>query len=251
MRPVRLVWALLAAAFASPALSVQADPAATPGVPLGAEAPAIRRLARLPAHGLQAVETADGQLLYLSDNGRYLIRGRAYDLWHGAELTALAQAEDLAGRIDLQRLKLDPADLGALATGTGAEVLAFVDPQCPHCAALLAELPSLTDRYRFRLIPLPIGTDSQAAVLALHCLAATDPAAALEALRAPTDPPPAAPGGCGQATAQRALVVAQLLGVRGTPFLIAPDGRLRQGRPADLAGWLAGGSSAKAGEGGP
>ncbi|WP_257791274.1 hypothetical protein [Candidatus Thiodictyon syntrophicum] len=30
-----------------------------------------------------------------------------------------------------------------------------------------------------------------------------------------------------------------MFGVRGTPFVIAPDGRIHQGRPADLAGWLA------------
>ncbi len=163
-------------------------------------------------------------------------------------IAPLSQAEDLAGRIDIKRLKLDPADLGALDTGTGAAVLAFVDPQCPHCADLLADLPSLADRYRFRLIPLPIGAESQAAVLALHCLASTDSAAALKALFEHTDPPPAA-AECGQGTAQRALVTAQLLGVRGTPFLIAPDGRLHQGRPADLAGWLAGTGTAGTGEG--
>ena len=248
MRPVRIVWVLLAGAFASPPPAAWAEPTATPGAPLGADAPAIRRLARLPTQGLQAVETVDGQLLYLSDNGRYLIRGTAYDLWHGAELTSLAQAEDLAGRIDLKRLKLDPADLGALDTGTGPAVLVFVDPQCPHCADLLADLPSLTDRYRFRLIPRPHRRRVSVAVLALHCLASTDPAAALKALFEHTDVPPATPGGCGQGTAQRALVTAQLLGVRGTPFLIAPDGRLRQGRPADLAGWLAGGGTAGTGE---
>ncbi|WP_295587464.1 DsbC family protein [uncultured Lamprocystis sp.] len=252
MRPVRIVWVLLAGACAAPPLAAWSGvaPGATPGTPLGADAPAIRRLARLPIQGLQAVETTDGQLLYVSDNGRYLIRGTAYDLWHGAELTSLAQEEDLAGRIDLKRLKLDPADLGALATGTGPTVLAFVDPHCPHCADLLADLPSLTARYRFRLIPLPIGTESQAAVLALHCLASTDPAVALKALFEHTDLPPGSTTGCGQGTAQRALVTAQLLGVRGTPFLIAPDGRLHQGRPGDLAGWLAEGGTAGAGEGG-
>ncbi len=250
MRPVRIPLVLLVAALGSLSPFSWAEPAVTAGAPIGAEAPAIRRLARLPTQGLQAVETADGQLLYVSDNGRYLIRGSAYDLWHGAELTSLAQAEDLAGRIDIKRLKLDPADLGALDTGTGPAVLAFVDPHCPHCADLLADLPSLADRYRFRLIPLPIGAESQPAVLALHCLASTDPAAALKALFEHTAPPVGTAVGCGQGTAQRALVTAQLLGVRGTPFLIAPDGRLHQGRPADLAGWLAGGGTGGTGEGG-
>ncbi len=251
MRPIQTSWVLVTLALAPPLPATWADSATTPGTPLGAEAPSIRRLARLPTQGLQAVETTDGQLLYVSDNGRYLIRGSAYDLWHGAELTSLAQAEDLGGRIDLARLTLDPADLGTLDTGTGPAVLVFVDPHCPHCADLLAALPSFTDRYRFRLIPLPIAAASQAAVLALHCLGSTDPAAALKALSEQTDPPPGAAVGCGQGTAQRALVTAQLLGVRGTPFLIAPDGRLHQGRPADLADWLAGDPTAGTGEGGP
>jgi thiol:disulfide interchange protein DsbC len=63
---------------------------------------------------------------------------------------------------------------------------------------------------------------------------------------------PAATGTCGQQTAQRTLITAQMFGVGGTPFVIAPDGRLHQGRPDDLAGWLAGTPTAvpNAGEGG-
>lgn len=96
--------------------------------------------------------------------------------------------------------------------------------------------------------PLPIAAESQAAVLALHCLESTDPAVALKALSEYVDPPPGTAVG-GQGTAQRALVTAQLLGVRGTPYLIVSDGRLHQGRPADLADWLAGDPTAGTGEG--
>ena len=97
---------------------------------LGSRDTAIRRMARLSVGGLQAVETTDGQLLFISDTGRYVLRGKAYDLW--------------------------------------------------------------------------------------HCLATTDRAAA-----------PAATG-CGQQTAQRTLITVQMFGVRGTPFVIAPDGRLHR-----------------------
>ena len=60
------------------------------------------------------------------------------------------------------------------------------------------------------------------------------------------------PGTYGQPTAQRTLITAQMFGVRGTPFVIAPDGRIHQGRPDDLIGWLAGTQTGapKAGEGG-
>ena len=210
-------------------------------------APAIARLARLPAGGLQAVETTDGDLLFLSDNGRYAFRGPAVDLWHGARLTDLDTVQRLAGRIDLQRLKLDPRDLGAIDFGQGPEVIVFVDPHCPHCKALLAALPGLAARYRFRLVPLPVlGESSQQAVLAINCLSVADPEQARQALLDPSVlrslPPPT--DGCGQVPAQRALVTAQILGVQGTPYLIAPDGRLRQGAPEDLGAWLAQGEGA-------
>jgi len=209
-------------------------------------APAIARLTRLPAGGLQAVETTDGDLLFLSDNGRYAFRGPAVDLWHGARLTDLDTVQRLAGRIDLQRLKLDPRDLGAIDFGEGPEVIVFVDPYCPHCTGLLDALPGLAARYRFRLVPLPaLGEASQAAVLAINCLSVADPEQARQALLDPSvlrSPPPT--DGCGQIPAQRALVTAQILGVQGTPYLIAPDGRLRQGVPEDLGAWLAHGEGA-------
>jgi thiol:disulfide interchange protein DsbC len=202
----------------------------------------IRGTQRLPVAGVQMID-AGGRVLFVSDNGRYVFTGPAWDLWHGARLETLAEGARLAERIDLARLKLDPAALGALDLGTGDEdVVVFIDPLCPHCRSLIGALPSLAERYRFRLVPLPVlGPDSESAVIRMACLTERDPDAAREALR--TDriaKLPEATATCGQTQAQRALVTARLLGIRGVPYLIAPDGRLRQGAPDDLAGWLEG-----------
>lgn len=75
-------------------------------------APSIARMARLPVGGLQAVETTDGDLLFLSDNGRYVFRGAAVDLWHGTKLTEFEVVQRLAGRIDLDVGELGAIDLG-------------------------------------------------------------------------------------------------------------------------------------------
>ena len=224
---------------AAPCVAENADPLQAPG---------IARMARLPVAGLQAVETSDGALMFFSDNGRYVLRGAALDLWHGAKLTAFDQAQRLAGRIDLARLKLDVKELGAIDLGEGPEVVVFVDPFCPHCAELYGDIKALTGMYRFRLVPIPVlGEPSQRAVLALDCLSSRDPAKAREALLdAHANALPAPADGCGAGTAQRALIAAQILGIQGTPFLIAPDGRVRPGRPGDLAAWLA-----QEGEGAP
>jgi len=101
----------------------------------------IDGLHRLPLAGVQLVRVGE-RLLFVADNGRYVFSGPAFDLWHGARLETFEQAVRLAQRIDLARLKLDPAALGALDLGTGSrDVVVFVDPLCPHCRSLLAALP--------------------------------------------------------------------------------------------------------------
>ncbi|NEX23226.1 hypothetical protein G3480_23495 [Thiorhodococcus mannitoliphagus] len=206
----------------------------------------IEGMRRLPVNGVQMVQSGE-RVFFVSTNGRYAFLGPAIDLWHGARLTSLAEADRLMGRIDRTRLKLDVRDLGALDLGAGAEeVWVFLDPHCPKCANLLDQLqalsPSQRAPYRVRLIPLGVlGQASLATAVRLNCLAESDPAAALEALLShafKTLPP--AEGTCGQGALQRALVTAQLLGITQVPFLIAPDGRLHGGVPADLLAWLTG-----------
>jgi thiol:disulfide interchange protein DsbC len=202
----------------------------------------ITGMTRLPVAGLQMVQAGE-RLLFVSANGRYVFTGPAWDLWHGARLASPGEAARLAGRIDLKHLGLDPGALGALDVGEGTQtVVLFVDPRCPHCRALLRALPALGARYRFRLVPLPVlGPASEQAVARLDCLAERAPQQAREALLSgKVDALPEPTAGCGQARAQRALVTAELLGITGVPYLIAPDGRMQQGAPADLSQWLEG-----------
>jgi thiol:disulfide interchange protein DsbC len=227
------------------AVAAESDPAGSSAPEAGGIRDLLRGISgmqRLPVSGMQMVEAGE-RMLFVSANGRYVFTGPAWDLWHGVKLQTLDEAARLAERIDLKRLGLDPAALGALDLGTGErDVVVFVDPRCPHCRRLMDQLPRLGERYRFRLVPLPVlGPESEAAVVRLACLTEQDPSAARDALLAETAealPPPT--GTCGQAPVQRALVTAQLLGIAGVPYLIAPDGRLEQGVPEDLESWLEG-----------
>jgi thiol:disulfide interchange protein DsbC len=249
MKPIAktsLAAVLLALLAGAPlAFAAESDPAGSRGSEAGGIRELLRGISgmqRLPVAGMQMVAAGE-RVLFVSANGRYVFTGPAWDLWHGAKLQTLDEAARFAERIDLRRLGLDPAALGALDVGTGErDVVVFVDPRCPHCRRLMDQLPTLAERYRFRLVPLPVlGPESEGAVVRLACLAEQDPSAARDALLADTvEGLPAPTGTCGQASSQRALVTAQLLGIAGVPYLIAPDGRLEQGVPEDLESWLEG-----------
>jgi thiol:disulfide interchange protein DsbC len=137
---------------------------------------------------------------------------------------------------------LKPEDLGALTFGRGPEtVLAFVDPRCPHCRGLLAQLPALAERHRFALVLLSVlGPESEALARRLVCAAASDPQAATQALLSGdygSLPEPAAD--CAPEGLTRARAAAQVLAIPGVPFVVAPDGRVARGAVADLGHWLA------------
>jgi thiol:disulfide interchange protein DsbC len=207
-------------------------------------APQIARMRAL-SDRINAVETDTGELLFISGNGRYLIRGRVADLWHSELIDSYDELLSLAERLDLERIGVNPADLGALTVGagTGAPTVIFIDPRCPHCKDVLAALDAdLLKAHRFSLVLLPVlGRESQQDAVRLACLAETDRDAAIRALREGTAqnlPSPEAGSTCGQESLQRSLIAAQLLGIGGVPFLVAPDGRTHRGAPPALAQWL-------------
>ena len=112
----------------------------------------------------------------------------------------------------------------------------FVDPLFPAGLELLAELKA--QAIAAQVVVLPVGgPESLDAARRLRCAASSEDALnALIAQEVATLPAPA--DDCDTQPLVRALITARLLGVEQVPLLIAPDGRLKQGVPADLAAWL-------------
>jgi thiol:disulfide interchange protein DsbC len=203
---------------------------------------------QLRGTGVQMLELAD-RVVYIAGNGRYVFTGDAWDLWHGERLASVAQASALAGRIDLSRMQLDPAELGAFTVGLphagipsnqqdSTPLWVFVDPRCAECAMLLGKLGQVGAMAYVVLLPAS-GDKSLDIAQRLRC--APSEKAAWTALRDQdwSDlPEPTAD--CDTQSLVRALITGRLLGITAVPTLIAPDGRLHQGAPADLAAWLAG-----------
>ncbi|WP_207462144.1 DsbC family protein [Azospirillum sp. SYSU D00513] len=202
----------------------------------------IRAMEKLPSGGFTAVETdATSSLVFISDNGRYVIRGDLYDTWSGKKVATLGEIRDSATRVDFAKLGINLNDLGALTYGTGSrQAVIFVDPKCPYCHGVLQQLPALAGKYTFKIMVVPVlGKESETLTRMISC--ASDQRAALASVLAantrdtlPQQEP------CNLVPIQKRLVTSQLVGVKGVPFMVAPDGRTKGGMPKDLDSWLEG-----------
>jgi thiol:disulfide interchange protein DsbC len=231
------------------ALGGAASNAAPPLPPALADLSApMQASVQLRGTGVQMLELAD-RVVYIAGNGRYVFTGSAWDLWHGERLDSVAQASVLAGRIDLSRMQLDPAELGAFTIGLlpaevpsnqqdTAPLWVFVDPLCVECAVLLGKLDQVGAAAHVVLFP---ASGDKSPDIARRLLCAPSKPTAWTALRDQdwSDLPEPTPD-CDTQPLVRALITARLLGITAVPTLIAPDGRLHQGAPADLVAWLAG-----------
>lgn len=213
---------------------------ALPGTPIESVRPS-------PIPGLVEI-VAGANLLYADTSGRWLVIGHLYDLDTATDVTAERTAA-MVPRMVWEDLPLD----AAVRYGSGNQALAvFSDPDCPWCRKLHAELRALDGIEVHEIMyPLPaLHPDAKAKAIAILC--AADPAAALDRVMGGAP----APDGRGdprcaaraRAAVERAVAYGERVSIRGTPTLVAPDGRTRAGYlPAgEIAAWLRGATPTKA-----
>ena len=179
---------------------------------------------------------------FMEESGRYFIFGRLFDMEKQQDITSVAEqqqgATPPAQKVDFAGLPLDAAIKSVRGDGRRA-VAVFSDPDCPYCKKLEQELAKVNDVtiYTF-LMPLEqLHPESRKKTDAVWC--SKDRAAAWTALML-DGKVPAKPGkGCG-APHDIVMPLAEKLGINGTPFMVAADGRTMPGAmpAAKLSSWL-------------
>lgn len=219
-----------AAADATPAPAEVPDPDAEPTYPTGtaearareairAIAPQLRvdKIAEAPVPGFRQV-IVGGQVIYVTDDGKYLLQGTLLDVAGREDLNEVAMSglrSDLLETVpESDRIVFAPED-------PVYTVAVFTDVDCGYCRKLHAEM----DDYHAKGIAIEYlafprmgpGSENFDEMVAVWC--AEDPRAAL------TD---AKSGGSvrGDCTSPVAMQYAlgQRLGLTGTPMIIARDG---------------------------
>jgi thiol:disulfide interchange protein DsbC len=160
------------------------------------------------------------QLLYVSEDGRYILQGTLYDADAKLDLTALRLA-----RINVAKLEAYPeAQRISFAPQSKPKykITVFTDIDCGYCRKMHSHIAEYNERgiqvdYLFFPRSGP-GTPSFTKAESVWC--AKDRKSAFTAAKAGTDP---APAQCDNPIAEEFKLGMQV-GVDGTPAVFAPDG---------------------------
>ena len=205
----------------------------------------IERIVAIPSETIRAIKSKDGRMMYLVDNGRFVLIGKLVDVWNKKELSTIEEIADAVSHIDLARMGFKLDKVNHISVGTGEKhVVVFVDPQCGWCHKLMDEFnknPEFRKRYTFDYVVVPVlGERSNQLSKKLFCAKTEDAeekfralsagARAIEALDLKDD--------CDADVFNQTRVIAQAVGVQGVPMLIAHDGRFTRGKPQDLMAFL-------------
>lgn len=217
---------LFAALVAALPLSFAAHAAESP-----ADAVARKALAELvPQAKVDAVEQAPlpgfrqviagGQMVYVSDDGKYLMHGSLYDTKSKRDLTAARLAVDTRRKVDAV-----PADKRIVFAPSGKpkyKVTVFTDIDCGYCRKLHSQVAEYNQRgieLDYLFFPRSgLNTPSFDKAVSVWC--AKDRKSAFTAAKSGANP---APLKCDNPVAEQFTLGTQI-GVNATPAIFAPDG---------------------------
>lgn len=180
-----------------------------------------------PVPGLFEV-TVEGQLIYLTADGRYMVHGDIYD-----RLTMANISDTARGKVRLKVLK-DIPDSQTIVFGPkkAAHTLTiFTDSSCGFCRKLHQEVPELNKqgvKVRYMLFPRAgLGTPNFRELQSVWC--ADNQQDAMNKVKAGQSIPPKV---CKDPIEQH-MDFAQSFGLTGTPFMLTETGTVINGyRPA-------------------
>jgi thiol:disulfide interchange protein DsbC len=189
----------------------------------------ILNIAESPVRGLcEIVIDNMGRMgiFYLDSDKKYLIFGSLVELAGMSDKTreSIRKIQDKK-RIDITKIPVDEA-LILGESGASRKVIVFTDPNCPFCIQLHGTMKKIVAKRKdvaFYIKFLPLNEDSQWKAQSIVCnksLKMLEDNFAKKEIPRP---------GCTTEEINNSMKLAASFGISGTPALILPDGRIREG----------------------
>jgi len=163
--------------------------------------------------------------LYVDFSMSYIISGNIVRLDDGENITK-KRMEDL-NRVDFSAIPTDDALLLG-KKGARTKVIVFTDPECPYCKKLHTELQQVVRRdpdiaFQIKLYPLKMHPNAYSISKSIVCRKSL--ALLEDSFAGKIVPPPL----CETDQIDRNIELVSTLGIRSTPTLVLPDGRVMSG----------------------
>jgi len=180
-------------------------------------------IAESPMPGVMQVQL-NSEILYMSENGRYLMQGRLVDLETQTDLTDAAKSvlrrEQLANLDESDMVSFGPED-------ADYELMVFTDTSCGYCRRLHEQIDDyIHEGIRINYLAFPrsgVSSETYDTMVSVWC--ADDRQEAMNTAKAGNKPPEAQ---C-ENPVEEQYQLGRALGVTGTPSMITPDGEMIPG----------------------
>lgn len=180
-------------------------------------------IAETPIPGMMEVQL-NNEILYMSEDGRYLVQGRMIDLDTQTDLTDAAKSvvrrEKLAGLDESQMVSFGPEN-------AEYELMVFTDTDCGYCRRLHEQIDAYIDEgIRINYLAFPragAGSETFNTMVSVWC--SDDQQGAMNIAKSGQQPPEAK---CDSPVAAQ-YQLGKSLGVTGTPSMMTPNGDMIPG----------------------
>ncbi|MEM1082050.1 MAG: DsbC family protein [Pseudomonadota bacterium] len=187
-------------------------------------------IAETPIDGILQVRLGS-EVVYMSDDARYLMQGRLLDLESRRDLTDQAKSdarrEAMAGIDESQMITYGPDD-------AAHEIMVFTDVDCGFCRKLHEEIPQYSEAgIKIHYLAFPRAGSASITFNKMQSVwCSADPNAAMDVAKSGGEPDPASCDSPVDAQYQ----LGQSVGVTGTPAMVTVNGDLIPGYvpPDDL-----------------
>ena len=177
-----------------------------------------------PVPGVYAF-VGQGRVLYISEDGRYIISGNIIDIKSQKNLTELAQSkltrDILAGYDEKKMIVFTPEG------ETKHTITVFTDVDCPYCNMLHKEVPMLNEagiKVRYLMYPRAgVGSPTYHKSVSTWCSQDQQTAIGVAKSGGIVDP-----ASCENPVGEQ-LSLGELIGVTGTPTLVLESGKILPG----------------------
>lgn len=191
----------------------------------------VESVSASPLKGLHQVQLEGGRVLYMSEDGQYLMQGYLYQMRDGQMVNLTEQAENVAVARQLNALPRNEMVIFA-PKNPKTHITVFTDTDCGYCQLLHKEVAELNRQgVEVRYLAYPragVGSSTYNDLVSVWC--AKNPQDAMNQAKARKKVPAAT---CENPVAEQ-FELGQRIGVQGTPAIFLANGQLIPGyQPAD------------------